>query len=47
MLATISPKPVFPSIVKKCRNENMRDYNFACGSVWVQNLVSYINGETD
>jgi hypothetical protein len=26
--------------------ENIQDYNFACGSVWVQNLVSDINGET-
>jgi hypothetical protein len=20
---------------KKCKNENLQDYNFACGSVWV------------
>jgi hypothetical protein len=24
---------VFPSVVKKSKNENIQDYNFACGSV--------------
>jgi hypothetical protein len=40
MLATIQSK-VFrlPSVVKKCKNKNIQDYNFACGSVWVRNLV--------
>jgi hypothetical protein len=30
--------------VEKLENENIQDYNFACGSVWVCNLVSDIKG---
>jgi hypothetical protein len=37
---------VFPSAVKKFKNENIQDYNFVCGSVWVRNLVSDIKGGT-
>jgi ribosomal protein S2 len=29
---------------KKRKNENIRSYNFACGSLWVWNLVSDIKG---
>jgi hypothetical protein len=28
------------------KNENIQNYNFACGSVWMQNLVSKIKGGT-
>jgi hypothetical protein len=31
---------------QKCENEIMQDYNFACESVWVRNLVSVIKGGT-
>jgi hypothetical protein len=27
-------------------SKNVRDYNFACGSVWLWNLVSDIKGGT-
>jgi hypothetical protein len=33
MFATIQAK-TFSSAVKKCENENIEDYNFACGFVW-------------
>jgi hypothetical protein len=40
-LLPFSPEPsIFPSVVKKSKNENMQNYNFACGFVWVRNLVS-------
>jgi hypothetical protein len=26
---------IFLSVIKKCKNENIHDYNCACGSVWV------------
>jgi hypothetical protein len=30
------PEPsVFSVAVKKLKNKNIQDYNFACGSVWV------------
>jgi hypothetical protein len=35
-----SEASVFPSVVKKSKNENIQDYNFACDFVWVRNLVS-------
>jgi hypothetical protein len=31
---------VFPSVIKKSKNENIQDYNFACGFVRMRNLVS-------
>jgi hypothetical protein len=36
------PEPsVFSSAVKKLKNYNIQqDYNFACSSLWVRNLVS-------
>jgi hypothetical protein len=37
---------VFPSVVNKSKNENIQDYNFVSGFVWVQNLVSDTKGET-
>jgi hypothetical protein len=44
MLATIQSR-VFLSFVKKSKNENTQDYNVACDSVWVRNLVSDTKGE--
>jgi hypothetical protein len=45
-LLAFSPEPsVFPSLVKKSKNENIQDYKFACGFVWVQNLVSGLRQE--
>jgi hypothetical protein len=48
MLATIQSKsfclPVYCK--KNVKNENIQDYNFACGSVLVQNLVFDIKGRT-
>jgi hypothetical protein len=36
-LLPFSPEPsVFLSLVKKSKNENIQDYNFACGFVWVR-----------
>jgi hypothetical protein len=36
-LLPFSPEPsVFPSVVKKFKNENTQDYNFVCGFVWVK-----------
>jgi hypothetical protein len=26
--------------VKKCEGQNLQDYNFACGSAWVWNMIS-------
>jgi hypothetical protein len=46
MLATIQSR-VFPSVVKKSENENIHDYNSACGFVWVRNLVSDTKGPLD
>jgi hypothetical protein len=37
---------VFPSVVKKSKNENVQDYNFACGFVWARNLSSDTKGRT-
>jgi hypothetical protein len=38
-LLPFNPEPyVFPSVVKKPKNENTEDYNFACDFVWVRNL---------
>jgi hypothetical protein len=46
-LLSLSPEPsVFPSVVKKSKNENIRDYNFVFGFVWVRNLVSDTRGGT-
>jgi hypothetical protein len=43
----LSPEPsVFPSVVKKSKNENIQDYNFVCDFVWVRNLVSDTKGGT-
>jgi hypothetical protein len=40
-LLPFSPEPsVFPCVVKKSKNENIQDYDFACGFVWVRNMVS-------
>jgi PAS domain-containing protein len=40
MLATIGPKPpVFLNAVEKLKNENIQDYDFSCGSVWVRNMM--------
>jgi hypothetical protein len=36
----------FSSAILIRKSVNIQDYNFACGSVWVQNLVSDIKGET-
>jgi hypothetical protein len=45
--SSFNPEPsVFPSVVKKSKNENIQDYNFACDFVWVWNLVSDAKGET-
>jgi hypothetical protein len=42
-LLPFSPEPsVFPSVVKKSKNENIQNYNF----VWVRNLVSDTKGGT-
>jgi hypothetical protein len=36
-LLPFSPEPsVFPSAVKKSKNENIQVYNFACDFVWVE-----------
>jgi hypothetical protein len=36
LVGPFSPKPsVFLSVVRKFKHENIHDYNFACGSVWV------------
>jgi hypothetical protein len=46
-LLPFSPEPsVFPSVDLKSKNENIQDYNFACGFLWVQNLVSGTKGGT-
>jgi hypothetical protein len=38
-LLPFGPEPsVFPSVVKKYKNENIQDYNFGCDFVWVRNL---------
>jgi hypothetical protein len=37
---------VLSSAVEKRKNYKIEDYNFACGSVWVCNLVSDIKGGT-
>jgi hypothetical protein len=31
---------VFPSVVKKSKNENIQDNNFACDFAWVRNPVT-------
>jgi hypothetical protein len=31
---------------KNVKNYNMQNNNFACGSVWLRNLISEIKGET-
>jgi hypothetical protein len=39
-LLPFGPEPsVFSSAVKKLKNWNIQDDNFACGPVWVRNLV--------
>jgi hypothetical protein len=46
-LLLFSPEhSVFPSVVKKSKNENIQDYNFASDFVWVRNLISGTKGET-
>jgi hypothetical protein len=46
-LLLLGPEPsVFSSVVKKSKNLNIQDYNFACGFVWMQNLVSDTKGGT-
>jgi hypothetical protein len=37
---------VISSVVEKHKSCNIQDYNFACVSVWVLNLVSDIKGGT-
>jgi hypothetical protein len=37
---------VFSAAVQKHKNYNIQNYNFACGSAWVRNLVSDIKGGT-
>jgi hypothetical protein len=47
MLASIESRTfVFSSAVRKRDNQNIHDRNFACGSIWVWNLVSDIKGAT-
>jgi hypothetical protein len=36
LLPFSSEPSVFPSIVKKSKNENIQDYNFACDFVWYE-----------
>jgi hypothetical protein len=39
-----SPEPsVFRSAVKKSKNENIQDYNFACGYVWVRPRCRWVD----
>jgi hypothetical protein len=45
MLACPEPS-VFQSVVKKSKDENIHDYNFACDFIWVGNLVSDTKGGT-
>jgi hypothetical protein len=46
-LLPFSPEPsVFPSVVKKSKNDNIQDSNFACDFVWVRNLVFDTKGGT-
>jgi hypothetical protein len=46
-LLPFGPAPsVFSSAVEKRKNWNIQDHNFACGSVWVLNLVSDSKGGT-
>jgi hypothetical protein len=45
MLATIQSRTfVFSSAVYTRKTQNIQHYNFACGFVWVWNLVSNIKG---
>jgi hypothetical protein len=37
---------VLSSAVKKCEGLNIHDYNFACGFIWVRNMVSDSKGGT-
>jgi hypothetical protein len=46
-LLPFGPEPsVFWSAIEKRKNYNIEEYSFACGSVWVKNLVSDIKGGT-
>jgi hypothetical protein len=37
-LLPVGPEPsVFLPDVEKCKGQNIQDYNFACGSIWVLN----------
>jgi hypothetical protein len=46
-LPPFGPEPsVFSVAVEKLKNENIQDYSFICGSVWVLNLVSDIKEGT-
>jgi hypothetical protein len=45
ILATIQSRDG-KSVVKKSKNENIQEYNFACDFVWVRNLVSDTKGGT-
>jgi hypothetical protein len=43
MLATIQSRTLWSllsSATKKRKDQNIQDFNFSCGSVWVRNLVS-------
>jgi hypothetical protein len=43
--SAFGPEPsVFSVAVEKLENWNIQDYDFACGSVWVWNLVSDTKG---
>jgi hypothetical protein len=44
-LLPLSPEPsFFSSAVKELKNYNTEDHNFACGFVYVRNLVFDIKG---
>jgi hypothetical protein len=46
-LLPFSPEPfAFSSTVQKCKGQNIQDYNFVYGSVYVRNLASVTKGGT-
>jgi hypothetical protein len=46
-LLLFSPKSfIFPSHIKKPKDQNTQNSNFASCAVWVQNLVSHYGGGT-
>jgi hypothetical protein len=46
LLPFSSESSVFLSGLKRYKNQNIQNYNCACGSVWASNLVSDIKGGT-